>query len=107
MFVEYDEYELFELFEGEPVSIAEKEAGMFIYSKSDVLGFKIVMNLSIYENECSISLSYTDRTIFDFELKSVEHIKSDGKQLRIHRKDTERDVIILFKPNFSLKIENI
>jgi hypothetical protein len=107
MFVEYDEYELMELFESEPISIADKEAGMFIYSLSDTLGFKLVMSLSIYENECKVSLSYTDKTIFDIQLKDVVSIKSNGKQLRINRRNSDRDVIIGFKPNFSLIIENI
>lgn len=107
MFVQYDEYELLELFESEPISIAEKEAGMFIYSLSDALGFKLVMNLSVYENQCNVSLSYADKTIFDFQLSNVKSIKSDGKHLRIYRKDNERDIIIGFKPNFSLKVENI
>ncbi|EEG76139.1 conserved hypothetical protein [Dethiobacter alkaliphilus AHT 1] len=107
MFIQYDEYELLELFESEPILIAEKEAGMFIYSLSNALGFKLVMSLSVYENQCNVSLSYVDDIIFDIQLSNVKSMKSDGKQIRINRKENKIDVIIGFKPNFSLRIDNI
>jgi hypothetical protein len=107
VFIKFDEYDLLELFEKEPTLIAEKEAGLFIYSKIDNHGFKLLLNLSIYENQCNISLDYHEMVIFDIKLQEVESIKSDGSQLRIKRENIDRDVVVEFKPHFSLKIDNI
>lgn len=109
MYIKYDEYELLELFENEPVSVFDEEAGVFIYSRIDNLGFKLVMTMSIYEFECNISLNYDSyqKPIFEFKLKDVDSIKCDGAKMMFIRKESEQNAIIHFKPNYSLDITNI
>jgi len=48
MFINYEEKELIKLFKTGPIYIYKKEAGMFIYSLSDIHGIKITINVSIY-----------------------------------------------------------
>ncbi|WP_300382039.1 hypothetical protein [Clostridium sp.] len=109
MYIKYDEYELLELFENEPVSVFDDEAGVFIYSRNDNLGFKLVMTMSIYEFECNISLNHDSyqKPIFEFKLKDVDSIKCDADKMLFIRKESEQSVIIHFKPNYSVDITNI
>ncbi|MGX1081372.1 hypothetical protein RKD51_002509 [Bacillus sp. SLBN-57] len=46
MFIKYNEYDLLELFESEPVSIADDpEAGELIYTFKDNQNFKLILTL--------------------------------------------------------------
>jgi hypothetical protein len=105
MFIKYDEYELLELFENEPVVIGDKEAGMFIYSKNDDLGFKLVLTISIYEKECGLSLNYKNfkSSIFDFKLKDIDRITCDNQKLKLLSNNGDKNIEVTFKPIFSLK----
>jgi hypothetical protein len=106
MFIQYDEYELLELFESEPVTIGEKEAGMFIYSKTDSFSVELVMTFSIYEKKCKLSLNHLNYAtpIFDVKLRDVERIICNNKQLKIQRNNSEMCIEVTFKPNFSINI---
>jgi hypothetical protein len=104
LFIHFNEYELLELFENEPVIIGDKEAGMYIYSKTDSFGFKLVLTFSIYENECLLSLNHESYTIpiVDLKMQDVTQISSSGNRLMIHRENCEKDLEVVFKPNFSI-----
>ena len=102
MFIKYDEYELLELFESEPTVISE---GMFIYTKRNSKGLKVVLSLSVYENECDISLCLDDDVIFESSLKDVEYLYSESNSLRLHQTGKDKDYIIHFKDSFLVKIE--
>lgn len=109
MFIQYNEFELLELFEKEPVSVFDDESGVFIYSKDDNLGFHLVMLMSVYECKCSIGLSYTKykTSIFNLDFDNVDSIKCDKEKMSIVMKNSKKNVIIYFKPNYSLVINNI
>ena len=102
----YDEYELLELFESEPTSIADDpKAGLMMYSKKDDFGFEIIMTLSIYECNCILSLNYKEyeTSIFNFELKNVEKILCKNELLIIQAEGGKQCVEVMFKPSFALK----
>ena len=103
MFIQFSEYDLLELFETEPVLIGEYEAGMCIYSKTDDFGFKLVLTISVYENECLISLNHQSYSvpIVDFKLKDVMKISRNDNRLIIQCDDRKKQLEVLFKPNFS------
>lgn len=109
MFIKYDEYELLELFEKEPVVIGDEEAGMFIYSKNDDLGFKLVLTISIYEKQCILSLNYQSLAtpIFEFNLLDIDAIICEDQKLKIISHDKEKRVEVIFKPHFALKKINL
>lgn len=108
MFTDFNEYELLEIFEREPISIVAEGAGIFLYTKNDHHGFELSMILSIYEKKCKISLIFDGfiNPIFDFELTNVESLKCSNGNLRIRRKDGD-DIEISFKPNFAINSENL
>jgi len=91
MFIKYDETELLEFFESEPVPVGDDEVGDFIYTHSDN-GFKLILFLSTYEMYVNISITYKDNIVFSqkyrnvFEIKQIEHqnvkiVLSDGNTL--------------------------
>ncbi|MCF8886935.1 MULTISPECIES: hypothetical protein [Priestia] len=103
--MEYNEYELLELFEGKPVVMVDEQTGMFMYSKNDDYGFQLILTTWIHENKCSVSLGYEHfkGLIFDFELEDVNQIKGENNRLTILRNDGNTEVEISSKPHFSLK----
>ena len=105
MFTEYNENELFELFENEPIIIAEKEAGMFIYTKIDNDEIKFTLSVSIYEKECSIFLSFKERLLFEATVTQVEYLQTIDKCLRIHSNKLPQDYLIYFNPRILIKSE--
>lgn len=106
MYIQYDEFELLELFEKEPISVFDDESGVFIYSKDDNLGFHLVLSMSVYERKCSIGLSYAkyQTSIFNFDFDNVDSIKCDKEKMCIVTENGKENVIVYFKPNYSLVI---
>ena len=105
MFIKYDEYELLELFESEPIAISDKEAGMFIYTKTDKNSVKIVLSISVYERECILSLSLKERLLFEIQLNRVEYLASENKCLRIHQSNSTHEHLIHFEPSIFIKAD--
>ncbi|MFD1425588.1 hypothetical protein JOD24_000257 [Kroppenstedtia sanguinis] len=103
-YIKYDEYELLELFESEPIPLNDEEAGMFFYIQKDKNGFKVIMYISIYENSCELSVSHEnlEKPIFQLELHEVKSIKGKEDRLIITRKGKE-NIVFFFKPNYSLE----
>ena len=107
MFIKYDEYELLELFESEPIATLGKDAGNFIYTKSDESEISLMLAISVYEKECDIALSMGKRLLFETTLKNVEYLRSEDKCLRIHQKESTHDYLIYFGPNLFVKVEEV
>lgn len=107
MFTKYEEYELLEFFQKEPVYIGGKETGICIYTCTDEHAFNLTLSLSIYECKCDISLDYKNKIIFNFCLKNVSNLESKDGTLKIYRGDNDRTFIIRFDTIFTLTIENV
>ena len=105
LYMKYDEYELLEMFESEPIFLATKEAGLYRYSYIGKNNVKIVLYISVYENECDISLYLHENPLFKAELTDVEFIRQDENRLRIHQNNADKDYIIYFKPTICIVIE--
>ena len=62
MFIKYDEIELMEFFESEPIFIGDEEAGecMYVRRQGD---FKIILVISTYEMYIKVSVSYKENVI--------------------------------------------
>lgn len=103
--MKYDEYEMLELFEDEPLVMIDEQTGIFTYRKMDNYGFNLSMTIWIHESRCSVRLSYKHfkGLIFDFELEDIRQIKGENNRLTILGNDDNREVEISFKPHFSLK----
>lgn len=103
--MKYNEYEMLELFEDEPVVMIDYQTGMFMYSKDDDHGFHLLLTMSVHESKCSVSLSYKHfkGLIFNFDLEDISQIKGENDRLKILGNDDNTEVEISFKPHFSLK----
>ena len=105
MYIQYDEHELFEFFESEPTVVIDEETGIFIYSKQDKRGMRFVLDLSIYEQRCSIGLCSGEYTIFEDEIDNVEKIECNAERLKIHQKDSTKGYTVYSSPNLFMKKE--
>ncbi|NPC94029.1 hypothetical protein HOO54_17845 [Bacillus sp. WMMC1349] len=91
MFIKYDEYDLLELFESEPVSIADDpRAGEFIYTYKDNQNFKLILTLDVYQLTCSIDITYNDFTVFSGDFQNVTNIKKVENFMIINIGEEER-----------------
>ncbi|MGG1549286.1 hypothetical protein ABE347_17625 [Bacillus paralicheniformis] len=99
MFIKYNEYDLLELFESEPASIADDpEAGEFIYTYKDNQNFKLILTLDVYQLTCSLDITYKDFGVFTGVFQNVTSIKkvenfmvvSIGEEERIKVKFTKQ-----------------
>ena len=83
MFTKFDEYELQDFFEKEPVCIGEYEEGNWIYTIEDNF-FKLLMVVDTYKAVVELSISYQNNLVYRGIFKNVEEIKkSDDRAIRI------------------------
>ena len=104
MFTFFDEYDLLELFNAEPITTGPEGTGLYIYSKNNSNGVKIVLSLSAHEHKCSISLGIDGVSFFQVELKNVEYLRRKDGYLRIHQSNSDDDYSICFYPEFFFRI---
>ncbi|MCY8248149.1 hypothetical protein, partial [Bacillus inaquosorum] len=63
MFTTYNEYDLLELFESEPISVSSDPlAEVFMYSIQDMKGFKLILTMDVYAFQKSIQLIFDKRS---------------------------------------------
>lgn len=90
MFIDYDEYDLLELFESEPVSITGNiEDGKLIYSYKDNQNFEVILTLDVYKQTSTVSITYNDAIVFTGDFKNVTSIKKSDKAMLINVDDKE------------------
>lgn len=83
MFTKFDEYELQDFFEKEPVFVGEYEEGNFIYTIEENF-FKLLMVVDTYKAVVELSISYQNNLVYRGTFKNVEEIKkSDDRAIRI------------------------
>lgn len=104
MFIEFEELDLFEFFENNPISIGEYEGGNWIYSY-DQNDFGIVLYVSIYEMYVEISITYKEYTIYSQTHDNIIEIKKDNfNNLRI-MSNKEKVIIIKKDPQIGVIVE--
>ena len=79
MYIKYDESELFEFFECEPVSVGDDDAGDLICTYSDN-EFKLILFLSTYEMYVNISITYKDNIVYSQKYSNVLEINQIERQ---------------------------
>lgn len=79
MYIKYDESELFEFFECEPVPVGDDDAGDLIFTYSDN-EFKLILFLSTYEMYVNISITYKDNIVYSQKYSNVLEINQIERQ---------------------------
>ena len=94
MYIKYDESELFEFFECEPVPVGDDDAGDLIFTYSDN-EFKLILFLSTYEMYVNISISQKYSNVLEInqiERQNIKIVLKDGNTL-ILKKNPQIGVI--------------
>lgn len=86
MFIKFDELDLLELFQNEPVIITgNKDDGQLIYTYKNDQNFKVILTLDIYKQTSTISITYNDLIVFTGDLDNITSItKEDDQAMIIH-----------------------
>ena len=79
MYIKYDESELFEFFECEPVPVGDDDSGDLIFTYSDN-EFKLILFLSTYEMYVNISITYKDNIVYSQKYSNVLEINQIERQ---------------------------
>ncbi|MFP3846031.1 hypothetical protein [Priestia filamentosa] len=105
MFIKYDEYELLELFQNEPVSIADDlDAGELIYLYEDAQKFKLILTMDVYKQICSIDITYNDNTVFSGEFNNVSSIRKIADDIMIIDIEREEKIRIKFSKQVGVEL---
>lgn len=95
MFIKFDETELFDFFEGQPILVGDEDAGDFIYTFRDN-GFKLILFLSTYEMYVNVSITYNENIVFSQKYVNVSEIEQiDNQNIKIVLND--KDTVLLKK----------
>mgnify|MGYP003550882158 FL=1 len=98
MFIKYDEYDLLELFQSEPVSISGNIVdGELIYTYKDDQNFKVILTLDVYQQTSSLSITFNDSIVFTGDLNNVTSIKKDDKVMVINVGGDEKLKVKFYK----------
>ena len=98
MFIKYDEYDLVELFQSEPVSITGNiDDGELIYTHKDEQNFKVILTLDVYKQTSSLSITFNDSIVFTGDFNNVTSVKKDDKAFVIYVGEEERIKVKLHK----------
>ena len=98
MSIKYDEYDLLELFQSEPVSISGNiDDGELIYTYKDDQNFKVILTLDVYQQTSSLTITFSDSIVCSGKLNNVSSIKKDGKVMVINVGGDEKLKVKFYK----------
>jgi hypothetical protein len=105
--MKFDEFDLLELFEAEPIIVhGDEQAGVFMYLKKDYNGANIVFLFDVYQCYCefSINLESDKSTLCEYRVNNVASLDRIEDSLRLVSKENNEIVRIDFKPTISVGI---
>lgn len=104
MNIQYDEYELLEIFESEPEDYFIPGAGAYRYNKIDKLGFELVMIMCYYEETVELNLYYKNKRIFETKMHLAKRIYTHNDSLYVQGGVENKTIEVKFKPHFTVTI---
>ena len=105
MFIKFDDLDMLDFFESQPVSIGEEGEARFIYSVMDEKSLSITMTVDTYVNTVDINIRYLENSVFAGEFAGVKEIKKSDDVLLVKLEDNKRLVIKKY-PCLGVMIEN-
>lgn len=93
MFIKFDDLDMLEFFENEPISIGEEGEAKYIYSMKDSHQFSMTLTVDTYAKKINISVRYGDNTIFAGEFDNVLEIRKSKNVLLVEMEGQKRLVI--------------
>ncbi|ACM59483.1 hypothetical protein B0S90_0616 [Caldicellulosiruptor bescii] len=115
--IKYNVYELIDLFESEAYEANEEEQ-KYWWRKRDREGFCLTFYMSVNEGICDLCLTYEnfEKPIFNIEIDGVRRLRGESERkegelvmerLIIERSEGKSPVVVYFRPNFKIEIEDI
>ena len=93
MFIKFDDSDMLDFFEKEPISIGEEDAAIFMYSIEDSRRFSITLTVDTYAEQIYIIIGYNNITIFSGQFDNVLEIKKSDDVLLVDMEGQKRLVI--------------
>jgi hypothetical protein len=93
MFIKFDDLDMLDFFENQPISIGEEGEAKFIYSIKDSREFSMTLVLDAYAKQIDISVTYGNNTIFAGQFDNVLEIKKSEDVLLVEMEGKKRLVI--------------
>jgi hypothetical protein len=93
MFIKFDEIELSEFFESDPISIGEYEEGNWLYSMQEK-NFKMILLVQTYEQNIEVSISYNENIVFSGKYSNVKSLKKSDDNILYVILENENRVIL-------------
>ena len=93
MFINYDDLEMLEFFENNPINVGEDGGGLLIYSLEDSTSFAMTLIMDVYAKLISINILYKRNIVFSGEFDGIVEIKKSDTVLIIDLEDRRRLVL--------------
>lgn len=93
MYIKFDDLEMIEFFENNPINVGEDGEGILIYSIKDKEHLSMALTLDIYAKTADISVLYDNNVIFSGEFDNVIEIKKVEKTLVFCLEDEGRVIL--------------
>lgn len=106
MFIKFDDLDMLEFFENEPISIGEEGEAKFIYSIKDSHQFLMTVTVDTYAKKIDIFIKYFDNTIFAGGFDKVLEIRKSEDVLLVEMEDQKRLVLKKYSC-LGIVIENV
>lgn len=105
MYIKYDEYEMLEVFNSEPISVGSVEEGELIYSYKDNQDFLVTLFINVYAQLAELTISYRENIVFNSNIKEVKTIEKVEGALIIDSSDEKR-IKLKFYPQVGVELLN-
>ncbi|SCY49527.1 hypothetical protein SAMN05660668_02833 [Pseudobutyrivibrio sp. AR14] len=81
MYIRYDDMDMIEFFENEPITIGEEGEGMLIYTLKDGTSLGLTLTVDAYAKTIDIGIAYNKDIIFSGEFENIIEIKKSENDL--------------------------
>lgn len=103
MYIKYDEDEMLELFNCEPINIGGIAGQELIYSCKSNEYFSVTLFMNVYAQLVELTLAYKENIVFNCKLKKVKVIKKVDRALIIDSID-EKKIRLKFYPQVGVEL---
>lgn len=93
MFIKFNDLDMLDFFENEPVSIGEEGEAKFIYSIKGSQQFSMTLTVDAYAKKIDISVRYGNNIIFSGEFDNVHEIRKSEDILLVEMENPKRLVL--------------
>ena len=106
MCIKFNDFDMLDFFENEPVSVGEETGGEFIYSIKDGNSFTLILTIDIYAKKIVVSMMHDNNTVFAGQFENINEITKSEDVLLVKMEEKKR-LVIKKEPCLGIFIEDI